>query len=88
MDQLRQILDRINVVMRRRRNQANARSSVTRLRNPGINFRARQLSALTRLRPLGHLNLNFFGINEIFAGDAKATRCHLLDRGIFGVSVW
>ena len=47
IDQLRQIFDRINVVMRRRRNQADAGRRVANARNDFIDFVAGELPAFT-----------------------------------------
>src|SRR5439155_1427025 len=57
VDQLRQIFDGINVMMRRRGNQADARRGEASLGDPGIHFFARQLAPLARLGALGHLDL-------------------------------
>ena len=48
VNQLGQIFDRINVVMRRRRNQADAGRRMTDLGNPGINFFCRAIGRLRR----------------------------------------
>ena len=57
VDQLGQIFDRIDVVVRRRRDQPDARRRVPRLRDPRIHLRAGQLAAFARLRALRHLDL-------------------------------
>ena len=63
MDQLCQILDGINIMMGRRRNQTNAGSGATAFGNPGINLAARQLAAFTGLSTLGNLDLDFVRID-------------------------
>ena len=87
MHQLRQILDRIDVVVRRRRNQFDTGRRMADLRDPGIHFRPRQLTALTRFRALGHLDLQFLGLGQIVARYAKTPRSHLLDRAILGIAI-
>src|SRR6185369_3933466 len=52
VDQLRQVLDRIDVVVRRRRDQADAGRRVAHLGDPRVNFSPRQLAAFAGLGPL------------------------------------
>ncbi len=79
-DQLRQILDRINVVMRRRRDEADARRRMAHLGDHRIDLVAGQLSAFAGLCALRHLDLDHVGIDEIFRRHAETPRRHLLDR--------
>ena len=51
VNELREILDRIDVVVRRRRDQADARRRVADLGNPRIHLVAGQLPAFARLAP-------------------------------------
>ncbi len=88
MDQLRQILDRIDVMVRRRRNEADAGRGMPRLRDPRIHLRAGQLPSLARLRALRHLDLQLLGIDEVFARHAEAAGGHLLDGAVLRVTVW
>ena len=60
VDQLRQVLDRIDVMMRRRRNQRHAGRGITGLGNPRINLFAGQMAALAGLCALRHLDLDLF----------------------------
>jgi hypothetical protein len=60
---------------------------VAGLGDPGIDLLARQLTALARLRPLGHLDLDFRGVGQVVAGDAEAARGHLLDGAALGIAV-
>ena len=78
-DQLGQILDGINIVMRRRRNQAHARGGVAHLGDMLIHFIAGQLTAFAGLGALGDLDLDIVGIDQIFGGDAETARGDLLD---------
>ena len=86
-DQLCQVLDGVDVVVRRRRNQADAGRGLTDLGNPGVDLLAGQVTALAGLGALGHLDLNLEGAAQVAARHAKARACHLLDGGILGVTV-
>src|SRR5262249_48974902 len=57
VDELLDVFDRINVVVGRRADQANARCGVPRFRDPRIDLVAGQLAALAGLGALGHLDL-------------------------------
>src|SRR5690606_412477 len=81
VDQLRQVFDRIDVVVGRRRNQADAWSRVTGLGNRRIHFVAGQLAALAGLGTLRHLDLQHVGIDQVLGRDAEAAGRDLLDRG-------
>ena len=87
VDQLGQILDRVDVVMRRRRNEADACGRVPRLRDPRIHLRAGQLAAFAGLRALRHLDLDLVRADQVLARDAEATGGDLLDRGVLRVAV-
>ena len=87
VNELRQILDRIDVVMRRRRNQSDVGRRVPRLRNPRIDLGTGQLTALARLGALRHLDLQVVGVDEVFARHAESSRRHLLDRAAARVAV-
>src|SRR6266705_1169237 len=79
MDQLRQVFDAVNVVMRRRRNQRRARGGVPDSRDVFADFLRGQLAALTRFRALRHLDFEFFRVDEVIGGDSKTPRSDLLD---------
>ena len=81
IDELRQILDTINIVMRRRRNQRHTLGRMAQPRNQLGHFHARQLPALTGLGTLGNLDFQFLAMVEVFRRHAKAARGHLLDLG-------
>ena len=55
--------------------------------NPRVHFIAGQFAALARLGTLRHFDLQFFGIDQIIAGDAKASRSHLFDGAVFGIAI-
>ena len=86
-DQLCQVLDGVNIVVRRRRNQADAGRGLTDLGNPGVDLLAGQVATLAGLGALGHLDLNLEGAAQVAARHAKACACHLLDGGVLGVTV-
>ena len=65
-------------MMRWRRDQRNAGNRVTCLGNHLVNLETRKLSALTGLRSLSHLDLYFFGIDQILRGHTETTRGNLL----------
>ena len=79
-DKLRQILDRINIVMRRRRNQSHAGDRVAHAGDYVVDFVAGQLAAFAGLRALRDFDLQVVGVDQVIRGHAKARRGHLLDR--------
>ena len=81
IDQLRQILDGVNIVMRWRGDQGNTGGGMSGLRYPRIYLFARKLSALTRLCALCHLDLDLFGADQVAGGDTETSGCHLFDGG-------
>jgi len=81
VDQLGQVLDGVDVVMRGRRDQAHPGYRVARFRDVLGHLVARQLPALARLGSLRHLDLEVVGVRQVRAGDSEATRGHLLDGG-------
>ena len=81
VDQLREVLDGVDVVVRRRGDQPDARSGVSGLGNPRIDLVSGQLPAFTRLRSLRHLDLDVVAVDEVFTGDTEAPRGNLLDGG-------
>ena len=80
-DELCQVLDRVDIVMGRRRDQGDARNGVACLCDHVVHLEARQLSAFTRLGTLGDLDLYFVGIHQVFGCHAETSRSHLLDGG-------
>ena len=81
VDQLREILDRVDVVVRRRRNETDPGHRVTELRDVARDLVAGQLAAFARFRALRDLDLELIRIDEIFGGHPEAGRGHLLDPG-------
>ena len=82
VDQFCEVLDGIDVVVRRRRDEPHTRRGVPRLGDPGIDLGARKLPAFARLGALRHLDLDLLGAHQVLAGDTEAARGDLLDRRI------
>ena len=87
VDQFGEILDRVDIVVRRRRNESDAGRRVAHLRDRRVHFHARKLSAFAGFRALGDLDLQLAGVDEIVRGHAEAAARHLLDGGIARVAV-
>ena len=87
VDELGQVLDRVDVVVRRRRDQGDAGRGVAQAGDLDRDLEARQLAALAGLGTLGDLDLQLPGGVEVFGGDAEAARGHLLDRRVGVVAV-
>jgi hypothetical protein len=87
VDQLLQILDRVDVVVRRRGDQPDARRRQADARDVAVDLVAGQLPALAGLGSLCHLDLELVGVREIVRVDAEAAGGDLLDRGAAPVSV-
>ena len=87
VDQLRQIFDGVDVVVRRRRNQADAGNRVARSGDHLIHLVAGQLATLAGLGALRHLDLEFVGVDQIVGGDAEAAAGHLLDGAAAQIAV-
>ena len=79
MNQLRQIFDRINIVVRRRADQADARHAVAQLADVVAYLAAGQLATLAWLGTLRHFDLNLVGRYKVFRRHPKAARGYLLD---------
>ena len=87
VDELLEVLDGVDVVVGRRRDQPDARRRVPGLGDPRVHLVAGQLAALARLGALGHLDLQVVGVDQVLARDAEAARRHLLDGRAPGVAV-
>ena len=86
-NELGEIFDRVDVVMGRRRDKADARGGLAHARNPGVHLFTRQMTAFARLCALGHLDLQLACRGEVAAGNAKAATCHLFDGRVCRVAV-
>jgi hypothetical protein len=82
VDELRQILDRVDVVMRRRRDEAHARHRVAQLRDVLGHLVTGQLAAFAGLGTLRHLDLQLVAdarYSAVTPNRAEAT-CLMLER--------
>ncbi|GBD45728.1 hypothetical protein HRbin41_00543 [bacterium HR41] len=80
VDQLLEVFDRVDVVVRRRRDQTDAGRRVAELGDVVVDLVARQLATLAGLGALGDLDLDLVGVDEVVDGHAEAAGRHLLDR--------
>ncbi len=79
VDQLLQILDGVDVVVRRRGDELHARGGVTDLGDPRRDLGTGQVAALAGLGALGELDLQVGGVHQVIAGHAEAGGSDLLD---------
>src|SRR5215472_3474138 len=79
VDELGEILDRVDVVVRRWRDQADAGGGEAGLRDPRVHLVPGQLPALPRLGSLRHLDLQVVGVDQVLAGYPEPAARHLLD---------
>ena len=87
VDELRQIFDGIDVVVRRRRNQSHAGNRMAHAGDEVVHFVAGQLAAFAGLGALRNLDLQIVRVHQIVGGDAEARRSHLLDGAAAQVAV-
>ncbi len=87
VDELRQVLDGVDVVVRRRRDQRDAGHGVAQPRDDGADLVAGQLAALAGLGALRHLDLDLLRAGEVLRGDAEAAGGDLLDARCWRVAV-
>ena len=80
VDELSEIFNGINIVMRRRRDQSDPCDGVPQSRNDFVDFVAGKLAALPRLGALRHLDLQLVRVHQIICGYAETRRSHLLNR--------
>ena len=86
-DELREVLNRIDVVMGWRRDQGHTRRGVAHLGDGLVDLVTGKLTTLAGLCTLGHLDLHHVGIDEVFGRHAEAPGGNLLDRGARGVPI-
>ncbi len=79
VDQLLEVLDRVDVVVRGRGDQLDARGRVPQAGDVVVDLVAGQLPALARLRALGDLDLELVGMTQVVDVDAEAARGDLAD---------
>jgi hypothetical protein len=78
VDELRQVLNAVDVVVRWRADEANSWCCVPVLCNVLSHFVTRQLTALPWLGALCHLDLNLVAVGQVVRGHTKPAACHLL----------
>ena len=66
-------------MVRRRRDQGHTRYRITQLGDQAVDLAAGQLPAFTRLGALGDLDLQHFGVDQVFRGHPETAGGHLLD---------
>src|SRR5690625_5249067 len=79
VNELREVLNGVNIMVWWRGNQPHTRGGNADFSNPRIDLIGWQLTALTWLGALGHLDLNIGAVIKVVAGNAKAPGGHLLD---------
>ena len=87
VDELLEVLDRVDVVVRRRRDEAHAGGRVAHAADVLVDLVAGQLAALAGLGALGHLDLQLVGVDEVVDRHAEAAAGDLLDRRAARVAV-
>ena len=87
VDELLEVLDRVDVMVRRRRDQSHARCGEPDSSNPVVDLVPGQLAALTRLGSLCHLDLDIVGVDQILGGDSESSGRHLFHSRSRRVSV-
>ena len=87
VDQLLEILDRINIVVRRRADEADARRGIADAGDVVVDLAAGQLATFARLRALRNLDLQLVGVGQIPDRDAEPAGRDLLDRGALRIAV-
>ena len=85
--QLREVFDRVDVVMGRRRNQGDAGNRVPGLGYQRVDLEPGQLSPFAGLCSLSHFYLYFVSIYQIFGIDSEAAGRYLLDGAAHRVPV-
>ncbi len=81
-DELRQVLDGVDVVMWRRADERDAGLRPSQTRDERCDLLRRQLTTLARLGALGDLDLQLLGAREVLRRDPEPGRGDLLDGGV------
>ncbi len=87
IDQLCQILDGVDIVVWWWRDQTDTGSSMPHTSYLPDHLIARKLPPFARLRALGHLDLQLFGIHQVLTRHPETGRGHLLYRAASPVAV-
>ena len=88
VDQLRQILDGIDIVVGRGGDQRHALGRVPQSRDQVGDLHAGKLTPFAGLCALGDLDFQLFAMVQILCGHPKPARGHLLDLGRRIVPIW
>ena len=88
MDELRQVLDGIDIVVWRRRDQTDTCGGMAYLGDGGVDLVPWQLATLTWLGTLCHLDLDHIGVDQVFRGHTETARGDLFDGRACRVTVW
>ena len=78
INELLKVLDRIDIVVRRRRDKSHTRSRVSSSTDRSRHLVTGKLTTLTRLSTLSHLDLKFIRVGEVVGSDAESTGSDLL----------
>src|SRR5450631_4556603 len=78
VDQLREVFNGIDVMMRWWRNQTDTGNGMPQAGDHIVDFMAWELAALTGFRALRHLDLQLVGIDEVVRSHAETRRGYLL----------
>mmetsp|Transcript_19087 Transcript_19087/g.39312 ORF Transcript_19087/g.39312 Transcript_19087/m.39312 type:complete len:292 (-) Transcript_19087:2621-3496(-) len=87
MDELGEVLDRVNVVMGRGRDEGDALLTRAEAGDVLGDLRTGELASLPGLGALGHLDLELLRGDEVLGGDAEAARGDLVDEAVGRVPV-
>jgi len=87
VDELREVLDAVDVVVGRRRDELDARDAVAERGDVGGHLGPRQLPALPGLRPLRELDLQLLGADQVLRRHAEPPRRELLGLGVPEITV-
>ena len=87
VDELGDVLDGVDVVMRRRTDESDPRRGVADPGDVVVHLAAGQLAAFAGLRALDDLDLQFVCVRQVVHGDAETAARHLLDRRAFRIAV-
>ena len=83
-DQLGQVLDGIDVMVRRGRDEGNARDGMARAGDDTVDLVSRQLAAFSRLCTLSDLDLYLFRVDEVFGCYTETSGSDLLYSAVLG----
>ena len=86
-NELRQVLDGVDIMVRGRGDEHDAGRGVAHFGNNFIDLVSGQLAAFARFGALGHLDLQLARVHQIVARNAEPRRRHLFDRALFRIAV-